>query len=152
MRLLRPAAPIALLLFASAPLWAQYDVQPADTSEILTVFPHPDTSRLWLSGQMNIIFQTHPAFPAAYTSDHSLRPTVETATSSVLTMFTGFRLADRIEVLFDLESAGGRQRRLRPGRILESRRRSEPRTWSRAVRGSSHAASDHPAWGGASSG
>ena len=73
-----------------------------------TFFPHAEASRFWLSGQANIIFQWHPAFPAAYTGAQSLRPAAEHATSRLLTLFTGARIARNTEILFDLESAGGR--------------------------------------------
>ena len=38
----------------------------------LTLFPHSDTSRYWISGQANIILQWHPAFPAKYSGPNSL--------------------------------------------------------------------------------
>src|SRR5271170_1281764 len=51
---------------------------PADSSttsdDLLTLFPHSETSRYWISGQANIIFQWHPSFPAKYSGPHSLRP------------------------------------------------------------------------------
>jgi hypothetical protein len=72
------------------------------------VFDRPDTDRFWLSGQANIIFQGHPEFPAAYSGDHSLRAGAEHATSSLLTLFTGLRITNNTEFIFNLESAGGR--------------------------------------------
>lgn len=41
---------------------------PGDT----TVFSHSESSRYWLSGQVNIIFQWHPAFRARYSGPSSL--------------------------------------------------------------------------------
>jgi high affinity Mn2+ porin len=73
-----------------------------------TVFNRPDTDRFWLSGQMNVIFQTHPAFPALYSAEHSLRSVAEHATSTLLTLYTGARISDTTEFIFDVESAGGR--------------------------------------------
>ncbi len=32
----------------------------------VTLFPHSETARYWISGQDNIIFQWHPSFDAAY--------------------------------------------------------------------------------------
>jgi high affinity Mn2+ porin len=79
-----------------------------DSAQPTTVFDHPDTSRFWLSGQLNVIFQGHPAFPALYSGDHSLRPGAEHATSRMWTVFTGFRLTDSTDVFLDIESVGGR--------------------------------------------
>ena len=72
------------------------------------MFDRPNTDRFWLSGQVNVIFQTHPAFPAPYSGDHSFRPTAERATSTVLTLYTGVRVTNNTEIVFDVESAGGR--------------------------------------------
>ena len=46
------------------------DASPADRTE--TLFPHFASTRFWLSGQANFIFQAHPEFPAPYTGPHSL--------------------------------------------------------------------------------
>src|SRR5260370_37431093 len=72
-----------------------------------TMFPHFKSSRFWLSGQMNFIFQTHPDFHAAYSGPHSLSPRYEKATSRVMTLYTGVRLNDSTEILVDIEEAGG---------------------------------------------
>ncbi len=74
----------------------------------LTIFPHSDESRFWISGQANIIFQTHPAFPAAYSGPNSLHSNYEKATSQVYTLFVGVQLTQNTEVFADMESAGGR--------------------------------------------
>src|SRR5689334_6427116 len=83
---------------------AQESAEPRPT----TVFTRPDTDRFWLSGQINVIFQAHPVFPAAYSGDHSLSPLAEHATSTLLTLYTGLRIGQSTEVIFDVESAGGR--------------------------------------------
>lgn len=75
---------------------------------LTTVFPHSVTSRYWVSGQMNFIFQAHPEFPALYSGEHSLSPHYEKATSRVLTLFTGFQATPETDVLVDIESSGGR--------------------------------------------
>ena len=80
--------------------------QPADSH--LTLFPHPDTSRYWISGQANIILQWHPAFPARYSGPNSLKPESENATSKVYTLYLGYKLTSTTEVFLDIESAGGR--------------------------------------------
>jgi len=72
-----------------------------------TMLPRIESDRLWLSGQSNFIFQTHPSFPAAYSGENSLNPNYEKATSRVLTLYTGIRLNDSTEFLLDVEEAGG---------------------------------------------
>ncbi len=73
----------------------------------LTMFPHSQTARWWLSGQANIIGQWHAAFSAVYSGPNSLRAEAEHATSEVFTLYTGYQVFKYTEVLFDLESAGG---------------------------------------------
>jgi high affinity Mn2+ porin len=74
----------------------------------LTLFPHSDTSRYWISGQANIILQWHPAFPAKYSGPNSLHSFGENATSKVYTLYLGYELTSTTEVFLDIESAGGR--------------------------------------------
>jgi high affinity Mn2+ porin len=81
--------------------------QDADSSDWLPFFPHSETARYWISGQMNFVSQGHPPFPAAYSGPNSLRPISENATSRVLTLYTAYELTRTTEVYFDLESAGG---------------------------------------------
>jgi hypothetical protein len=48
-------------------------VSPADEDDDTpAMFPHPETDRVWLSGQMNFISQWHPAFYSPYQGPHSL--------------------------------------------------------------------------------
>jgi len=56
---------------------------------VQTMFPHFKEGRLWISGQANFIFQTHPPFYAKYSGPNSLQPGYEKATSRVLTLYTG---------------------------------------------------------------
>jgi hypothetical protein len=88
---------ITLALMFSAVLSAQEQL-----------FDHPDDSRIWLSGQINIIHQQHPSFFAKYSGENSLRPEREKATSQVYSFYTGYRLSHSSDILFDVESAGGR--------------------------------------------
>jgi len=75
---------------------------------LLTGQTPADSGRTWwLSGQFNGIYQWHPSFRAAYTGSNSLRPEREDATSRLATLYTGFRVGARTELLLDLESAGG---------------------------------------------
>jgi len=83
---------------------------PADTppAESATMFSHPDESRWWLSGQVNLISQTHGRFTSPYEGDNSLRAEREQALSRLWTIYTGVKLSAHTELLFDIESAGGR--------------------------------------------
>jgi high affinity Mn2+ porin len=72
-----------------------------------TMFPHFKSTRFWLSGQANFIFQTHPDFHADYSGPHSLSPDYDKATSRVMTLYTGVRLNNSTELLVDIEEAGG---------------------------------------------
>jgi high affinity Mn2+ porin len=73
----------------------------------LTLFPHSETSRYWISGQANIVLQWHGAFPAKYSGPNSLRNVGENATSKVYTLYLGYELTPTTEVFLDIESAGG---------------------------------------------
>ena len=72
-----------------------------------SMLPHFKSSRIWLSGQANFIFQTHPDFHASYSGPHSLSPHYEKATSRVMTLYAGMRLDNSTEIIVDLEEAGG---------------------------------------------
>src|SRR5215470_379085 len=80
---------------------------PAD-ADPTTLFPHSDTSRFWISGQSNTVFQAHPAFHARYTGANSLLPRGEYKTSLVETLYLGFQASKNTGLLVDVESAGGR--------------------------------------------
>jgi high affinity Mn2+ porin len=106
------------LLLASEDLRAQEEPKnppatssPAPTEApddpLPTMFPHLESDRVWLSGQSNFIFQTHPPFHAAYSGPNSLDPNYEKATSRVLTLYTGIQLNASTEFLLDIEEAGG---------------------------------------------
>lgn len=73
----------------------------------VTIFPHSESSRYWISGQANIIFQWHPTFPAKYSGPNSLTAEAQSATTHVLTLYTGYELTHTTEVFFDLEDATG---------------------------------------------
>jgi high affinity Mn2+ porin len=100
-------APVAQSVPTSAtPAPAAAPDAPVDESTE-TMLPHFKSTRYWLSGQANFIFQTHPDLPALYSGPHSLSPNYEKATSRVLTLYTGVRLNNSTEVLVDIEEAGG---------------------------------------------
>jgi high affinity Mn2+ porin len=117
---------ILCLLVGIAPAWAQEpslqspapaqtDAPAANTEAPqpqLTIFPHPDSARYLLAGQANIIFQSHPGFHSPYSGTNSLLARGEYKTSLLGTIYTGFELNPKprfdTEVIFDLESSGGR--------------------------------------------
>jgi high affinity Mn2+ porin len=117
-----PAICLLFLAFASTPenLWAHQSPGPPDTPSkanppqlssepdpLLTIFPHPETSRIWISGQANFISQWHPAFHSPYSGPNSLSAEAQDATSRLLTLFTGIRLTDTTEFLCDVQETGG---------------------------------------------
>jgi hypothetical protein len=72
-----------------------------------TLFPHSDTGRYWISGQANVILQGHSSFPAQYSGPNSLTNWAQSATTHVLTLYTGYELTHTTEVFADLEDATG---------------------------------------------
>jgi hypothetical protein len=78
-----------------------------DETATESMFPRLKSTRFWLSGQANFIFQTHPDFPALYSGPHSLGPHYEKATSRLMTLYTGVRVNNSTEFLADIEEAGG---------------------------------------------
>jgi high affinity Mn2+ porin len=79
----------------------------SDPVDVLTMLPHSESGRYWISGQANIIFQWHPTFPAKYTGPNSLTPGAQSATTHVLTLYTGYELSHTTEVFADVEYATG---------------------------------------------
>ncbi len=76
--------------------------------------PEPDASgiesfwdRFWVSAQANFIRQQQPSFYAKYSGPNSFLPDSSHATSRVETLYTGFRITSQLEILADVESAGG---------------------------------------------
>jgi len=96
-----------MLIGASATAFAQAAGDAAQTAPD-TIFPHPATSGWWLSAQVNLISQWHGRFRSPYDGENSLRAAPEQALSRVWTIYTGVALPRRTELLFDVESAGGR--------------------------------------------
>src|ERR1051325_6903568 len=113
------ACVIALSLAASAQQTdqaspAQYGGTPGADPEMSqadagtgAMFPHFQNKRLWLSGQANFIFQTHPEFHARYSGPQSLGTHYDKATSRVMTLFTGVRVTNSLELLVNIEESGG---------------------------------------------
>jgi high affinity Mn2+ porin len=72
-----------------------------------TLFPHSESSRYWISGQGNIVLQWHPTFAAKYSGPNSLTPGAQSATTHILTLYTGYELTHTTEVFADVEYATG---------------------------------------------
>lgn len=81
--------------------------QASESDPIPVMFPHPETDRLWISGQANFISQWHPAFHSPYQGRNSLSPQAQDASSRVLTLYTGLRLTRSAELLCDVQETGG---------------------------------------------
>jgi high affinity Mn2+ porin len=92
--------------FEQTPAPPDAETGPA-TDPIPVMFPHPETDRLWISGQANIISQWHPAFRSPYQGRNSLSPQAQDASSRVLTLYTGLRLTNTTELLCDVQESGG---------------------------------------------
>jgi high affinity Mn2+ porin len=83
---------------------------PADANSedpAVTMFPHSQTARWWVSGQDNIISQWHSSFDARYSGLNSLLSQAEHATSNVATLFTGLQLTHTTEIFMHFEAAAG---------------------------------------------
>ena len=83
------------------------DEPPTAPDPLPVMFPHQEWDRLWLSGQVNIVSQWHPAFHSPYQGPNSLTPEAQDASSRVLTLFTGLRLTGTTELLCDVQESGG---------------------------------------------
>jgi hypothetical protein len=79
----------------------------SSASDRETLFPHTESGRYWISGQANIILQGHPAFHAQYSGPNSLTNWGQSATTHLLTLYTGYELTQTTEVFADLEDATG---------------------------------------------
>ena len=78
-----------------------------ETTDPQTIFPHSNTARWWISGQINNILQGHPSFFAAYSGTNSLEAHGEIHDSRVLTLYTGLLPTHLTEILFDPEVTQG---------------------------------------------
>lgn len=79
----------------------------AGSADPEAIFPHTDSGRYWISGQTNVILQWHGAFYAQYSGPNSLTNWAQSATTHVLTLYTGYELTPTTEVFADLEDATG---------------------------------------------
>ena len=105
---------LALLLAVSTGSWAQAAGDRASAKSesnlddpVVTMFPHSQTARWWVSGQDNIIMQWHPSFDAKYSGPNSFKAHPEHATSNIGTLFTGVQLTGTTEIFMHFEMADG---------------------------------------------
>jgi len=79
---------------------------------IVTMAPHPEDSRYWLSGQANIILQGNLPFHSPYQGANSFLSRGAYKTSLLGTVYTALRPTRSIrynnDLILDIESAGGR--------------------------------------------
>jgi high affinity Mn2+ porin len=79
---------------------------------VLTMAPHPEGGRYWVSGQANIIFQGRLPFHSMYEAANSFRSSAEYKTSMVGTLYIAVRPTRstryNTDLIFDLEAAEGR--------------------------------------------
>ena len=87
------------------------DSQGVDDAAV-TMFPHAEGKRWWLSGQANIIFQGRLPFHSLYEGPNSFRNSAEYKTSMVGTLYGAVRATNSIryntDLILDLEAAEGR--------------------------------------------
>lgn len=85
---------------------------PGSGAAVVTMAPHPEGSRWWVSGQANIIYQGRLPFHSLYQGPHSFHNSAEYKTSLVETLFMALRPTRSIrynnDLVLDMESAGGR--------------------------------------------
>lgn len=78
----------------------------------LTMAPHSQNARYWVSGQANSIFQMHGRFHSPYEGEDSLRSIFETKASEVATLYLGYQLHPNgrynTDLIVNFENAGGR--------------------------------------------
>jgi hypothetical protein len=107
-----PSGELRAMEFPAAEGQSTETQNPEPDPPALTIFPHPENSLYWVSGQANIIFQGRLPFHSPYEGTNSFRSSAEYKTSLVGTLYTAVRRnrSDRYntEFIFDVESAGGR--------------------------------------------
>jgi hypothetical protein len=79
---------------------------------VVTMAPHSEDGRYWVSGQANSIFQIHGHFHSPYEGTNSLRDELEYKASEVATLYLGYQLRPNsrynTDLIVDFENAGGR--------------------------------------------
>ncbi len=77
------------------------------SNDVETIFPHTLTGRYWISGQANVVLQGYEAFRAEYSGPNSLTNWAQSATTHLLTLYTGYQVSQSTEVFADIEDATG---------------------------------------------
>ena len=79
---------------------------------LVTMAPHPENSRWWISGQANVIYQGRLPFHSPYEGPNSFRNSAEYKTSMVGTLYTAVRPTRstryNTDLILDFEAAEGR--------------------------------------------
>src|SRR3979490_946180 len=101
-RVLRPAL-MACVFFREVTLACAQQGGHSPPAPAVTLFPHSQTARWWISGQDNIISQWHPSFDAKYSGPNSFRTHAEHATPNIATLYTGFQLTSTTEIFMHFE-------------------------------------------------
>jgi high affinity Mn2+ porin len=87
-------------------------ITPPTEQTQLTVFPHSDISRYWISGQANSIFQLHGNFHSPYQGTNSFTAPFQYKASEVGTLYLAYQLNKNLryetDAIYDEENAGGR--------------------------------------------
>ncbi|HKD61728.1 MAG TPA: carbohydrate porin [Terracidiphilus sp.] len=85
---------------------------PATDTPVLTMFPHPEDARYWISGQANIIFQGRIPFHSPYEGPNSFHGSAEYKTSLLGTLYMAWRPTRSVryatDLILNVESTGGR--------------------------------------------
>lgn len=68
---------------------------------------HLHSERVWISGQVNIVFQWHPPFRSPYQGVNSLSPQAQSATTHIVTLMTAYRFARWSQLVLQVEDATG---------------------------------------------
>ena len=107
----RVAALLAGLLLLAAGFGKAQEQKKSDDS-ILTMAPHAESGRYWISGQANSIAQIHGHFHSPYQGENSLRNIFEVKASEEATLYLGYELHPNTryntDLIVDFENAGGR--------------------------------------------
>ena len=109
----------AALMFDFLPPWQQEGEGKQSGGEslggddsVVTMFPHPEGERWWLSGQANFILQGRLPFHSLYQGPNSFRNSAEYKLSMVGTLYGAVRPTNSVryntDLIFDMEAAEGR--------------------------------------------
>ena len=115
--LLPPFVPMQASVSATATAGAAADPDAAAEAQsanppVLSMAPHSENGRYWVSGQANSIMQMHGHFHSPYQGTNSLIDDFEVKASEVATLYLGYQLRPNsrfnTDLIVDFENAGGR--------------------------------------------